>query len=308
MVVMHNSINEFLKDKFSNNQFLLDAELNQFTYTKIGGKADFIVFPENKEQLSSLLSFCSSNNIKTTILGNASNVLISEEGIRGVVIILTKLKNTSVEQVSEDIFFLTCQAGDLIIDVSKLALEHSLTGLEFACGIPGSMGGAAYMNAGAYGGELKDIFHSALVCDEEGNFLTLSNEEMNFGYRQSVLQEKKYIVINVTLRLKKGIYSEIEDKMKHLTFLRESKQPLEYPSCGSVFKRPPGHFAGQLIQEAGLQGHRIGGAEVSKKHAGFIVNVDNATSSDYLGVIEYVQQKVFEKHGVKLEREVRILK
>lgn len=301
-------ISTFLKDNFKEDQFFIDALLNQYTYTKIGGKCDFLVFPENKYEFARLVKFCKEQEIKLTILGNASNVLISGEGIRGVVVILTRLKGISIESFYEgNEPVLSCHAGDAIIDVSRAALDNSLTGLEFACGIPGSVGGAIYMNAGAYGGEIKDVFVSATAVDENGDFVQLSKEDLHFSYRTSSLQENKLYIVEVLFKLEKGEHSVIEDKMKELTFLRESKQPLEYPSCGSVFKRPAGHYAGQLIQEAGLQGHRIGGAEVSKKHAGFIVNIDNATSDDYLGVIKYVQEKVYEKSGIKLEREVRIL-
>lgn len=202
---------------------------------------------------------------------------------------------------------LYAQCGAKIIDVSRYARDKELTGLEFACGIPGTVGGALYMNAGAYGGEIKDVLHSALAINKNGQLVTLQGDELQWGYRKSVFASGEYIVLEAKFAMTSGDVLTIKAKMDELTYLRESKQPLEYPSCGSVFKRPPGRFAGQLIQESGLQGTRIGGAEVSKKHAGFIVNADNATASDYIGLIHHVRATVKDKFGVELETEVEII-
>ena len=199
------------------------------------------------------------------------------------------------------------EAGVSLIEVTRCALEHSLTGLEFACGIPGSVGGAMYMNAGAYGGEVCEVVEYVDVVTRTGEIKRLTNKELKFSYRHSALQESGDLVIDVCFNLSLGKKETIEAKMEELTHLRESKQPLEYPSCGSVFKRPEGHFTGKLIQDAGLQGFQIGGAQVSKKHAGFIVNIDHATATDYLAVIQHVQEVVFEQFQVALEPEVKII-
>ncbi len=223
-------------------------------------------------------------------------------GIRGIVLSLKKFR--AIRREGNKV---VAESGARIIDASRFALQEKLTGLEFACGIPGTVGGALYMNAGAYGGEIKDCLEHALIVDRGGDVHQVLAEEFDLDYRTSNIAEKGYIVLEATFQLKEGHYEEIKAVMDDLTFKRESKQPLEYPSCGSVFKRPPGYFAGKLIQDSELQGKGVGGAEVSTKHAGFIVNKDNATASDYIAVIEMVQQTVKAKFGVKLEREVRIL-
>lgn len=199
------------------------------------------------------------------------------------------------------------QSGSDIIDVSRTALAHSLTGLEFACGIPGSTGGALYMNAGAYGGQIADVIEKATVITREGNVVVIPREEMKLSYRNSLFKMDHYIILDAEFTLSQGDKQEIASKMKELTFLRESKQPLEYPSCGSVFKRPEGYFAGKLIQDCQLQGTRIGGAEISMKHAGFIVNVDHATAKDYEDLIQFIQKKVWDTFQVELETEVIFL-
>jgi len=280
----------------------INEPLNKYTYTKIGGKADFLLFPTSFEQLQEAYQFAISENLPITILGNGSNVLIKDGGIRGVVFNLTRLTNISRSQNK-----VIAQCGAAIIDTSQFALKHHLTGLEFACGIPGSVGGALYMNAGAYGGEVADVLESAKVLTKTGEIVILSKDQLELGYRTSNVQKSGYIVLEAVFSLKEGKYEEIKAKMDELTFLRESKQPLEYPSCGSVFKRPPNHFAGKLIQDSGLQGTKIGGAQVSTKHAGFIVNVENATATDYLNLIKHVQKIVKENYNVDLETEVRII-
>ncbi|WP_312474671.1 UDP-N-acetylmuramate dehydrogenase [Neobacillus sp.] len=276
--------------------------LSNYTFTKTGGKGDLIITPKTYQEVQNVYKYSLKHNIPTTILGNGSNLIIKDGGIRGIVLILTTMNNIHLSNNK-----IKAQSGAGIIEVSRFALKNSLSGLEFACGIPGSIGGALHMNAGAYGGVVSDVLQEALVLDTNGDFLTLSKNEMELDYRKSSIAQNGYLVLEATFGLTPGKFNEIKTKMDDLTFLRESKQPLEYPSCGSVFKRPPGYFAGKLIQDSGLQGKQIGGAQVSKKHAGFIVNVGSATSTDYLKLISYIQNTVNAKFGVVLEPEVKIL-
>jgi len=276
--------------------------LNNYTWTKTGGQADLLVFPMNFEEVVRTFEIAKNNDTPLTILGNGSNLIIKDGGIRGIVMILTKLDSV---QVSGDT--IVAQSGAAIIDVSRIALQHELTGLEFACGIPGTVGGALFMNAGAYGGEVKDVLESAVVLNAEGELVTLTKNDFDFGYRSSAFAKENMCVLEATFKCQQGDSKLIKEKMDELTFLRESKQPLEYPSCGSVFKRPPNHFAGKLIQDSGLQGTQIGGVQVSTKHAGFMVNVDHGTASDYIALIQHVQETVKEKFGVMLETEVKII-
>ncbi|NWN93318.1 MAG: UDP-N-acetylmuramate dehydrogenase, partial [Bacillus sp. (in: Bacteria)] len=281
---------------------LEEEALSKYTFTKTGGKADILIFPETYEEVQKTVRFASLNGVPYTILGNGSNLIIKDGGIRGIVLILTRL--AKISHTGNDI---TAQCGAAIIDVSRYALKQKLTGLEFACGIPGSVGGALYMNAGAYGGEVKDVLKSALVLTKTGEMKRLEKSDLSFQYRKSSIAENGEIALEGTFSLEPGDAQEIKAKMDELTDLRESKQPLEYPSCGSVFKRPPGYFAGKLIQDSGLQGKRIGGVEVSTKHAGFMVNVGGGTATDYMNLIKFVQKTVKEKFGVDLETEVKII-
>ncbi|MFS0782405.1 UDP-N-acetylmuramate dehydrogenase [Bacillus sp. 1P06AnD] len=279
-----------------------DASLQGYTFTKTGGHADLLVFPRSYDDVVSAYAFAKDHLLPFTILGNGSNLIIKDGGIRGLVVILTELNQIRVEGDA-----IIAQSGAAIIDVSKTALMHDLTGLEFACGIPGTAGGALFMNAGAYGGEVKDVLESAIVMDQDGVIRQLNRDEFDFSYRSSIFAKNHYCVLEGTFRCKKGDHAAIKAKMDELTYLRESKQPLEYPSCGSVFKRPPNHFAGKLIQDSGLQGHQIGGVQVSTKHAGFMVNVDNGTASDYIALIKHVQETVNNQFGVQLETEVKVI-
>ncbi len=279
-----------------------DEMLKNHLYTKLGGKADFFITPTAIEEIQNVVKFSNEENVPFTLLGNGSNLIIKDGGIRGIVINLKHL-----DTISSEGNVVTAESGARIIDASRYALEQHLSGLEFACGIPGTVGGALYMNAGAYGGEIKDVLDFAYVVDRKGNLVKRNAEDLDLDYRTSNIPDTGDIVVKAVFKLKPGEYQEIKAVMDDLTFKRESKQPLEYPSCGSVFKRPPGYFAGKLIQDSGLQGTNFGGAEVSTKHAGFIVNKDNATTADYIALIEHVQKTVKEKFGVELEREVRIL-
>ncbi|CAM3958919.1 UDP-N-acetylmuramate dehydrogenase [Bacillus paramycoides] len=279
-----------------------DEMLKNHTHIKVGGKADVFVAPTNYDEIQEVIKYANQYNIPVTFLGNGSNVIIKDGGLRGITVSLIHITDVTVTGTT-----IVAQCGAAIIDVSRIALDHCLTGLEFACGIPGSVGGALYMNAGAYGGEVAYVLTEAVVMTGDGELCTLTKDEFEFGYRKSVFANNHYIILEAKFELEEGVREEIKEKMDDLTFKRESKQPLEYPSCGSVFKRPPNNFAGKLIQESGLQGKRIGGVEVSLKHAGFMVNVDNGTAQDYIDLIHFVQKTVEEKFGVKLEREVRII-
>lgn len=299
---MNVNIHQELANIVSEKNVTKDKPLKDHTYTKLGGNADYFVTPTSYEQVQEVVKFAKRDDIPFTLLGNGSNLIIRDGGIRGIVMYLGKLNEIRVEGT-----MMIAQSGALIADVSKKALEHHLTGLEFACGIPGSVGGALFMNAGAYGGEIKDVLITTTVVDRNGELKELRAEQLDLSYRFSNIQKNGDIVLEATFGLAPGNYEEIKAKMDDLTYRRESKQPLEYPSCGSVFKRPPGYYAGKLIQDSGLQGKQIGGAQVSLKHAGFIINKDNATAKEYIALIEHVQKVVKEKFGVELEREVRII-
>ncbi|AYW46988.1 UDP-N-acetylmuramate dehydrogenase [Tetragenococcus osmophilus] len=293
---------EKLVQQFPTINLLIDEPLKYYTFTKTGGPADVLAFPESGKEAEELVLYCRNHDIPWLVLGNASNLIVRDGGIRGLVIMLLSMDQI---QVTENM--IEVQSGARLIDTSYAALEASLTGLEFSCGIPGSVGGAVFMNAGAYGGEIKDAFDSCDVLMPDGSIRTFSNQEMEFSYRHSIIQVRHGIILNARFALQKGQYHFIKERMDELTYLRESKQPLEYPSCGSVFKRPPGHFTGQLIQEAGLQGLQWGGAQVSNKHAGFIINLDGATATDYVELITHIQDVIKEKFDVDLQTEVRII-
>ena len=301
-VAMNHHLYEKLIALTSERNVMVNEHLKNHTYTRLGGQADFYVTPETYEQVQQIIKLANQENIAFTMLGNGSNLIVKDGGIRGIVMNLQKLS-----AIKTDSNRMIAQSGARIIDVSREALKEELTGLEFACGIPGSVGGVLYMNAGAYGGEIKDVLTSTLVVNREGELLTLTAEQLDLDYRTSNIPEHGYIVLEATFTLKAGDPKAIKEVMDDLTYKRESKQPLEYPSCGSVFKRPPGHFAGKLIQDSDLQGKQIGGAQVSLKHAGFIVNKENATAKEYIELIRYVQKTVKEKFKVNLEREVRII-
>jgi len=301
MMDSHQVYNSLLRIVEKENIFV-DEYLRNHTYTRLGGKADYLVTPSTYEELQNIIKLSNKDKIPFTLLGNGSNLIVKDGGIRGIVILLNRFKRIKV-----DGDYLIAESGAAIIDASRKALEAKLTGLEFACGIPGTVGGALFMNAGAYGGEIKDVLDHAIVVDRNGDIQKRSAAELDLDYRTSNIAANGDIVMEAAFALKPGNYDEIKAVMDDLTFKRESKQPLEYPSCGSVFKRPPGYFAGKLIQDSGLQGQSIGGAQVSTKHAGFIVNKNNATASEYIALIRHVQKTVKEKFNVELEREVKII-
>ncbi len=293
--------NELLNVMHSDN-IKRDELLREHLYTKLGGKADFFLTPTTYEEVQSIVKLSNEVDVPFTLLGNGSNLIVKDGGIRGIVLHLTNFN-----EIKSNDQQIVAQSGAAIIDVSRRALAEKLSGLEFACGIPGTVGGALFMNAGAYGGEISDVLDYCYVVDREGNLVKRTAAELELDYRHSNISERGDIVLEATFSLKPSDYDEIKEVMDDLTYKRESKQPLEYPSCGSVFKRPPGYFAGKLIQDSELQGTNFGGAEVSTKHAGFIVNKDNATATNYISLIEHVQKTVKEKFGVDLEREVRII-
>lgn len=293
---------KLLKEAHPNLNIKFNHALSDYSYTKTGGEADVIAFPKSKDEVKQIIDWTKEFDAPLTILGNLSNLIVKDGGIRGIVMILTDMNAISV-----DGHYIYAESGAGIIEVSREAYRHSLTGLEFACGIPGSVGGAVFMNAGAYEGEITDINVKIEAINREGQFLTYTNEDAEFAYRHSIFQENDNIILGVSFELQPGDQEAIKEKMDHLTELRESKQPLEYPSCGSVFKRPVGYYTGKLIQDAGLQGHRIGGAEISRKHAGFIINVGGATATDYVEMIEYIQETIWNLNSVRLETEVRII-
>lgn len=288
--------------KFPEIEIKQDEPLMHYTYTHTGGPADWLAFPKNVEEVQTLVAYANDHQLPLTVLGNASNLIVRDGGIEGLTLILTRMNEISVTGNR-----VIAQAGAAYIETTIAARDHSLTGLEFAAGIPGSIGGAIFMNAGAYGGETKEVVESATVLLPDGTVKRLTNEELDFGYRHSSVQDNHGVVLDATFSLQTGDHDEIAAKMDELNARRAAKQPLDLPSCGSVFKRPTGYFAGKLIHDAGLQGYTAGGAQVSTKHAGFIVNIDHGTANDYVAVIYHVQQTVKEKFGVSLQTEVRII-
>lgn len=288
---------------FSPDIFIrFDERLANHTFIQTGGIADIYIMPATVEEVRHITRFAFTKKIPLTILGYGTNIIIRDRRIRGIVM---NLSNLNKIEVMKNV--IKAYSGSSIIDVSKAALEHNLSGLEFACGIPGSVGGAVLMNAGAYGGEISFALTSVKVLSMSGDIHILDKSELQFGYRSSIIQREKYIVLEATFQLENGDQDHIQSIMRKNTIARETKQPLEYPSCGSVFKRPFNQFAGKLISECGLQGYRVGGAQVSVKHAGFIVNVDKATSTDYLILIRHIQKTVKKKFNIDLETEVVII-
>lgn len=299
--IKYNSIEELCEKR--NIELIKDAALSEYTTFAIGGKCDFLVKPDSFGSLRDVILYCRENDVKYYILGKGSNVLVSDNGLKGVVIVLSSPFSKITE--SEDGIY--CEAGASLTRLCTYAKDNELTGLEFAYGIPGTVGGALYMNAGAYGGEMKDVVVSCDYLDENLEIKTMCAEEMKLSYRHSIFCEKNYIILGVLFRLEKGDKAEITAKMSELMDKRRSKQPLEYPSAGSTFKRPEGDFAGRLIEVSGLKGFSCGGAQVSEKHSGFVVNKGGATCEDVKNVISAVKEKVYKDSGVMLECEVLIL-
>ncbi len=300
-----NIYNEFLdelKEKIDPSWILLKEPMKKHTTFRVGGPADVLVTPDT-ERISVVIDLCKKHKLPYYIIGNGSNLLVGDKGIRGVVIVMT---NRAGDIVCDG-EVITAGAGCTLAQIAVLAAGNGLAGFEFAAGIPGTLGGAVVMNAGAYGGEMKDVIASAVVLDEEGNQKTLTNEELDFGYRHSCIPGNHYVVLRVTIKLRRGDVSEIRKKMAELREQRITKQPLEYPSAGSTFKRPAGYFAGKLIMEAGLRGYQVGGAQVAEKHCGFVINKAEASAADIVQLMEDVSAKVKEQFGVKLEPEIKMM-
>lgn len=278
-----------------------DVPMSQLTTFRTGGNAKIVLFPRNVNEIKEIVKFFFDAKMKYYVLGNGSNLLVSDDGINDPVICLGK--NFSSVDLFEDC--ITARAGAFLSSIARKAADASLTGFEFAAGIPGTLGGALIMNAGAYGGEMKDVVEAVSFIDPCGEEHIITGDEMEFSYRSSVLSNMDCIITGATIKLKKGNKKEIEARMSELNTKRREKQPLEYPSAGSTFKRPTGYFAGALIEEAGLKGKCVGGAQVSEKHSGFIINTGNAKTSDILELINIVKEEVYKKHNVILETEVK---
>lgn len=297
-----NIISKF-EDVIGKDRVLVEEPMKKHTTFRLGGAADYFLSPEKAEQVAELIHICREENISYFILGNGSNLLVSDRGYRGTVIqIFKNMNDIRVEGTK-----LYVQAGALLSAIARKALDAGLTGMEFASGIPGTVGGAAVMNAGAYGGEMKDIIKSVTVLTKEGEMKVLDASELQFGYRTSVIKENGYVVLEAVIQLCPGDKETIQKRMEELKEQRVTKQPLEYASAGSTFKRPEGYFAGKLIQDAGLRGYQVGGAQVSEKHCGFVINTGDAVAEDVWNLIHDVQEKVYDKFQVKLEPEVKFL-
>ena len=287
---------------YDENDIKIDEKLSSYVNFKVGGPADILLIPKSKERVIKSVEVCKENKIPFYLIGNGSNILVRDGGFRGVVISLKEVNTIIVDGDK-----IEAECGAMLKAVSDKAMENSLTGFEFACGIPGTIGGAVFMNAGAYDGEIAHVIESAEIIDEECNIVRLSNKDLDFGYRSSIVMKKGYTVLSAVFKLEKGQVKTIKELVDDLTNKRESKQPLEYPSAGSTFKRPTGYFAGKLIQDAGLKGYSIGGAAVSEKHSGFVINKGNATAKDITDLIKYIQDEVKRQFGVELHPEVRII-
>ena len=300
---MNNDVYTALGQIVSKQDILINELMSRHTTFRTGGPASLFIRPRTTEEIKGVLKLLKRSEVDFFILGNGSNLLVSDKGYDGVVISLANFDDIKIEDETKVI----AQAGAMNSAIASLARDNSLTGFEFAAGIPGTIGGAMIMNAGAYGGEMKDITAKVTVLSSDGEVIKLDGQAMKFGYRTSAIKGKKFVVLSVLLELQKGNKDEIAGKMQELALKRKEKQPLEFPSAGSTFKRPEGYFAGKLIEDSGLRGFSVGGAAVSEKHCGFVINKVNATSSDIYNLIKHVQDKVYEDFSVKLEPEVIML-
>lgn len=300
-------MNQNFYDKLNNviakDSILIDEPMSRHTTFRVGGPADFFVTPKAKEEVRDVIRICKEAGMPYYIIGNGSNLLVSDAGYRGVIVQIYKEMN----EVKVEGDLVKAQAGALLSGIAAKALGAELSGFEFASGIPGTIGGACMMNAGAYGGEMKDVLESVTVLTGEGKIIELGRNELELGYRTSVIAKKGYIVLGAVLKLERGDGEKIKTYMDELKEKRVTKQPLEYPSAGSTFKRPEGYFAGKLIEDAGLRGFQVGGAQVSEKHCGFVINRNHATAADIMELMRQVQIRVKENSGVDLEPEVKRL-
>lgn len=297
---LYNKLLEIIPD----NSIKIDEEMKNHTSLRVGGKANFLIEPTSEKEIESIIKLLIDMNENYYIIGRGSNILVKDEGIDGTVIKISD----KFSGINDKNGILTVKSGTPLAEVAKYAYKNSLTGMEFASGIPGSVGGAIAMNAGAYGGEMKDIVESVKVIDDKGNIVILNNKDMKFSYRRSLLTEKKsHLVLEIVIALINGDKDTIFNEMKIRADKRTMSQPLDKCNCGSTFKRPEGHFAGQLIEECGLKGFELNGVEVSSKHAGFIVNNGKTTATDMINMINLVKSKVKDKFGIELEEEVKII-
>lgn len=300
-------MNEEIKQKFccefGTERVLFEEPMKRHTTFRIGGPAEVFCMPESFNEIRRVLEICKEEKLPYFILGNGSNLLVSDKGYRGVVIQLDR----NYGEIRVEDTEISASAGALLSTIAVTARRASLTGFEFAGGIPGTLGGAVVMNAGAYGGEMKDVLRKVTVMDQNGEIFEIPVEKLEMGYRTSVIKTAGYIVLGAVLSLKKGDIEEIKALTRKLSEQRTSKQPLEYPSAGSTFKRPEGYFAGKLIMDSGLRGYRVGGAQVSEKHCGFVINTGDATAEDVYSLMKHVTETVYEKFGVTLEPEVKFL-
>ena len=300
---MNSEIIKKFCDLLGEERVFTGEAMSRHTTFKIGGPADYFLMPDKGTDVGRIVKICKESGIPYFILGNGSNLLVGDGGYRGAVIQIYKNMSSVTVEGTEII----AQAGALLSSVAAAAKNASLTGFEFAGGIPGTMGGAVVMNAGAYGGEMKDVLTEVTVMDDEGEIITLPADKLELGYRTSIIKNAGYIVLEAKLQLKEGDPEVIRETMKDLTIRRTTKQPLEYPSAGSTFKRPEGYFAGKLIMDSGLAGYQVGGAQVSEKHCGFVINAGGATARDVRTLMDDVRDVVYKKYGVTLEPEVKFL-
>ncbi len=300
---MNQNMTEKFNELLGEAQVKINEPMNRHTTFRIGGPADYFLTPSSPEELKKIIRICREDNLPYFILGNGSNLLVSDEGYRGVIIQLYRNYGEITVEGTE----IRANAGALLSQIASAARNVSLTGFEFAGGIPGTLGGAVVMNAGAYGGEMKDVLKEVKVMTGDGEILTLPAEKLEMGYRTSIIKTQGYLVLGAVIKLEQGDQETIRMRMKELTEQRINKQPLEFPSAGSTFKRPEGYFAGKLIMDAGLRGYQTGGAQVSEKHCGFVINKDHATAADVCRLMKDVQDKVKEQFGVTLEPEVKFL-
>ena len=300
---MNQSFYDKLTSVIAKERVYVDEPMSRHTTFRVGGPADFFVTPKAKEEVRDVIRICKEAGMPYYIIGNGSNLLVSDAGYRGVIVQIYKEMN----EVKVEGDLVKAQAGALLSGIAAKALGAELSGFEFASGIPGTIGGACVMNAGAYGGEMKDVLESVTVLTGKGKIIELGRNELELGYRTSVIAKKGYIVLGAALKLERGDGEKIKTYMDELKEKRVTKQPLEYPSAGSTFKRPEGYFAGKLIEDAGLRGFQVGGAQVSEKHCGFVINRDHATAADIMELMRQVQIRVKENSGVDLEPEVKRL-
>ena len=283
----------------------INEPMSKYTSFKIGGPAEYLVKIKTLEQLKSILKYTNENDIKLTIIGNGSNILVSDDGIKGIVVKI-EIDNLKIDIQNENAL-ITVGSGVKLGLLAQKCLKSEITGFEFASGIPGTIGGAIRMNAGAHGSEMKDIVKTVTYMDRKGKIHEIENKQAKFEYRKSLFSHKDYIIIETKIELEKGNTNQIKEKMTEYANFRKEKQPIEYPSAGSIFKRGSDFITAKLIDECGLKGYQIGGAQISEKHAGFIINKDNATAKDVINLMEYTKEQVYEKFGKNIEAEIEIL-